>query len=68
MDTDDIRDLKDRVVRLETVHAVRDERDKSISARLLSIEGTLTWLVRLVIGALILAVVGFAMNGGLVIG
>lgn len=45
------------------------ERDlKNIDKRLSGIEDTLKWLVRLVIGALIMAVIGFALKGGLVIG
>lgn len=40
---------------------------QGIERRLDKIEGTLTWLVRLVIGAIIAAFIGFLASGGMVI-
>lgn len=62
---DRVRGLEIRVQALETGHAVRDERDKSIDTRLHSIEDTLKWLTRLIIGGIIMAAVAFVIAGGL---
>jgi hypothetical protein len=54
-----------RIRTLETKDAASAVSVKGIERRLDQIESTLTWLVRLIIGAIILAVVGFALNGGM---
>ena len=54
-----------RIRTLETKDAASAVSVKGIERRLDQIEGTLTWLVRLIIGAIILAVIGFAVSGGL---
>lgn len=61
----DIRSITERVGRLEVTSAVDTIKYASIDSRLTSIESTLTWLVRLIIGALITALLGFALSGGL---
>jgi hypothetical protein len=61
----DIRSINERVGRLEVTSAVDSIKYASIDSRLTSIEGTLTWLVRLIIGALITALLGFALSGGI---
>lgn len=61
----DIRSINDRVSRLEVTSAVDSIKYASIDSRLTSIEGTLTWLSRIIIGALVMAVLGFAFSGGL---
>lgn len=53
-----------RLHAIETSNAVDEVHRVNVDKRLSSIEDTLKWLVRLVIGALILAAVGFALNGG----
>lgn len=74
-------DLRARVVALEqwkTESEIRsarhDERWLALEGRFTGIEkdisginDTLTWLMRLVIGGMILAVVGFSIKGGLYI-
>ena len=53
-----------RITALETRNAVDAVRWDNITVRLDKIEGTLTWLVRLIIGGLLMAIVGFALQGG----
>jgi hypothetical protein len=54
-----------RLAALETRTAVDEVHRAMVEKRLQAIEDTLRWLVRLVIGALLLAIVGFAIRGGL---
>lgn len=49
---------------LETKRAVSDVHGQNVEKRLGAIEDTLKWLSRLIVGALILAAVGFALSGG----
>jgi len=63
----DLHDMRDRVAKLEVSNAVDAVNHESVDKRLSSIESTLQWLVRLIIGALILALVGFIVGGGVAI-
>jgi hypothetical protein len=66
--TDDwSRQTERRLVALETRTAVDEVHRAAVEKRLAGIEDTLRWLVRLVIGALIMAIIAFAVRGGLVI-
>ena len=56
--------LEARVRTLETRSAVDDVHRANVEKRLGAIEDTLKWLVRLVFGALLLAVVAYAVRGG----
>lgn len=56
--------LKDRVSAIETGQAVNAERYNHIDGRLGKIEQSLTWLLRIVIGGIVVAVVGFLIRGG----
>ncbi len=60
MTTDD--GLEQRVARIETRHAVDDVHRAHVSARLASIEDTLKWLMRLVIGTVVLAAIGIVLQ------
>ena len=53
-----------RLATLETQSAVDDVHRSNVEKRLSSIEDTLKWLVRLVIGALIVGGVTYVMQGG----
>ena len=55
-----------RLVALETHRAVDDVHRANVEGRLCAIEDTLKWLVRLVIGAVLMGAVAFALRGGLV--
>lgn len=59
-----IQDHSRRLSGLETHKAADHVRNENINKRLDSIEDTLKWLVRLIISALILAAIGFALGGG----
>ncbi|MEM0936097.1 MAG: pseudouridine synthase [Pseudomonadota bacterium] len=54
-----------RLAALETRTAIDEVHRAMVEKRLHSIEDTLRWLVRLVMGALILAIITFAIRGGL---
>lgn len=59
--------IEKRLVDLETRSAVDEVHRLNVSARLGAIEDTLKWLVRLIIGALIMAAVAYALQGGFVV-
>lgn len=54
-----------RLTKLETHTAVAAERAEHIQKSLDKIESGQSWLIRLIIGAIILAGLAFAMKGGL---
>jgi hypothetical protein len=56
-----------RLSALETRTAVDEVHRAMVEKRLHSIEDTLKWLVRLVIGALVLGMIAFALRGGLTV-
>lgn len=60
-----ISELEGRVTVLETRNAVDQVHRENIITRLSAIEDTLKWLVRLVIGGLLMAGVTYALQGGL---
>lgn len=57
-----------RITKLETHAAVATERSEHIQKSLDKIESGQSWLIRLILGAIILAVIAFAMKGGLNVG
>lgn len=57
--------IEGRLSALETKSAVDVVHHGNVEKRLGGIEDTLKWLVRLIIGALVLAVIGFVVGGGL---
>lgn len=57
-----------RLQLIETRNAVDEVHRHNVVGRLSSIEDTLKWLVRLVLGALLMAVVAYALQGGLTLG
>ncbi len=67
-DDDWKRALEVRVSSLETNHAVYSVHMTNLEKSLTEIKNTLTWLARLVLGALLLAFVSFIINGGISIG
>jgi hypothetical protein len=65
--TDDwARSIENRLNVLETRNAVEEVHRINVESRLTSIEDTLKWLVRLIIGAFVLAVLAYALKGGFV--
>ena len=63
----DVSAMIQRISDLERIVAVTDVSQAAIDDRLKAIEDTLKWLVRLIIGGMLLALLGFAMRGGLTI-
>lgn len=59
-------DLERRLSVLETRNAVDDVHGGNVSVRLGAIEDALSWLVRLIIGGILMAVLTYAVQGGLV--
>lgn len=68
MSDTDFKSLDARVRVLETKSEVDTVHRTNVESRLGGIEDTLKWLVRLIIGALLLGLVGFILNGGINIG
>ncbi len=64
--TDDwSRVLERRIGSLETRKAVDEVHRENVEVRLSSIEDTLKWLVRLILGTMITAAIGLAISGSL---
>lgn len=57
--------LENRVNKIETESTVSDVHRKNVERRLDAIEDTLKWLSRLILGALIMALIAFVVKGGL---
>jgi len=61
------RVIEDRVAKLETNTAVMRADQKHISEGVDEIKDNVKWLMRLVVGALVLAGIAFMVNGGLAV-
>lgn len=59
-----VSDHESRIRILETTIAANAVVAENISRRLMGIEETLKWIVKLIIGALLMAALTFAMTGG----
>ena len=64
-DPDWAKQVERRLSALETRTAVDEVHRAMVEKRLHSIEDTLKWLVRLVMGAVLLSLIALAMKGGL---
>ncbi len=62
--TDWQRHVENRLQTLELRNAVDEVHRVNVEKRLSAIEDTLKWLVRLMIGALIMAGITYALKGG----
>ena len=65
MQTEGREQLERRIIALEMRNAVDDVHRANVAVRLSAIEDTLKWLVRLMIGSILMAGVTYAMQGGL---
>ena len=65
MEYDRFTRLEHRITALETQGAVDDVHRTNVSMRLGHIEDTLKWLVRLVIGGLLMGAIAFVIGGGI---
>lgn len=59
--------IESRLTHMEIKNAADDVHRTNVENRLSSIEDSLKWLVRLILSALILAVMTFVIGGGLVV-
>jgi hypothetical protein len=66
MDNNWTEHLERRIVALETRNAVDEVHRENVTDRLGAIEDTLKWLVRLIIGGLLMAGLTYALQGGLI--
>lgn len=57
--------VEGRLIQLETYTAVADERAKSITKSLEKIEAGQSWIIRLVLGSIVLAAIAFLVSGGM---
>ena len=64
MDNDWADQLERRIVALETRNAVDEVLRLNVKDRLMAIEDTLKWLVRLIIGGILMAGLTYAVQGG----
>ena len=67
VDNDWMQRIEQNLHTLETRTAVEQVHRAAVERRLSVIEDMLKWLVRLVIGALIMAVVAYLLKGGFVL-
>lgn len=58
--------LERRIVAIETRNAVDEVHRGNVAKRLSAIEDTLKWLVRLIIGGILIAGLTYVIQGGLV--
>ncbi|MGB1215524.1 MAG: hemolysin XhlA family protein [Pikeienuella sp.] len=63
-----LSEIERRLTQVETKNAVDEVHRTNVESRLGSIEDTLKWLVRLVIGGLVMAAMAFALKGGFTLG
>lgn len=61
----DVTVLKAEVASLTTDRAVSVERHKTVIGRLDKLDGHMTWMVRLILGSIILAFLAFMYKGGI---
>jgi hypothetical protein len=57
--------VETRLIAAETRNAVDEVHRQNVEMRLGSIEDILKWLVRLILGALVLAILGIAFKSGI---
>ena len=61
----DYADIREQVFSLKSEKDVARIESTNLDKRLSSIEDTLKWLSRLIVGALVLALVAFVVSGGI---
>ena len=60
----ELDDIRVRVTAVETEHQISNVHRTNVERRLAGIEDTLKWIVRLILGAIIIGILGFAMRNG----
>ncbi|MDC3414259.1 hemolysin XhlA family protein [Terrihalobacillus insolitus] len=59
-----VNKLEDRMTKAETRLAVAESHIKDIKEDILSIKNNTQWILRLIIGAFIMAIIGIIIKGG----
>lgn len=59
------KSMSTKIATIETNDAVATVHRENVEKRLDAIENTLQWLVRLIIGAILLAMIAFVLGGGI---
>ena len=62
-----LRELESRVFSLEAANAVQRLHNSNVEKSLASIHDNLKWLIRLVFGGIIMALLAFIVGGGMTI-
>ena len=60
-------EIEKRLAALELHHAVNAVHRDHVGERLTAIEDTLRWLMRLVVGGLLMGILGYVLKGGLLL-
>lgn len=60
----DVSTLKTDVMALKTQGAVERERHTVVLGRLDKIDGHISWILRLIVGGIVMAILGYALRGG----
>lgn len=61
----ELDDVRTRLTAVETDHVIANVHRTNVENRLAAIEDTLRWIVKLILGAIILALLGFIVQSGL---
>ena len=59
--------MEARITKLETTSAVEEERHRGYTRRLDAIDGHLSWILKLLVGSILMALITFMLKGGMVI-
>ena len=63
-----LKQIDRRLNAVETKNAVDEVHRQNVEKRLEGIETNMQWLVRLILGAIIMAIIAFMLNGGFIAG
>jgi len=59
--------MEARITKLETTSAVEEERHRGYTRRLDAIDGHLSWILKLLVGSILMALITFMLKGGMVL-
>lgn len=65
---DKVSTIERDVSTLKTEGAVEKERHTTVLGRLDKIDGHISWILRLIVGGIVLAILGYALKGGFNVG
>ena len=59
--------MEARITKLETTSAVEEERHRGYTRRLDAIDGHLSWILKLLVGSILMGLITFMLKGGMVL-